>query len=123
MDSTNVIRGPWRVSMRLPLGTRFWDVQGVPVAVIPTHDSGSLVRAYDSPLPRPFARGALIRYGAYMSCKAWDSLVDQCLAQRPTVRPIRGFPIRLVWHRSEAEVRGQCAALAPVQLDPKPDEA
>src|SRR6516162_3013511 len=111
MGSANVIRGPWRVSMRLPRGTRLWNVQGIPVAVIPALDEESLVRAYDSPIPRPFARGSVIRYGTCISSKDWDSLVDQCLAQRPTARPIRGFPIRIVWG-SEPEVRaaGRCAA-------------
>ncbi|HEY4212185.1 MAG TPA: hypothetical protein VGM84_11935 [Steroidobacteraceae bacterium] len=90
LPADNVIRRPWRVSVSLPAGARLWNVRGVPVAEIPTADGKSVVQAFDAPVPRPFARHSLVRYGAPISREGWDHLVNTRRSQRPPSRPPAG---------------------------------
>ena len=72
---SNVLR--WRPSTRLPLGSRFFDVEDTPVALMPTPDGGIEVRAFDSKTPRGFPYGSVANKGAELTAAAWDDLVDR----------------------------------------------
>jgi len=79
---------PFPHSRRLPPGTKFADVEGVPVALIPTLYGGLSVRAFDNPTgpggePRGFPLDSVSRNGSMISSEAFDSLVmAQSLAGR-----------------------------------------
>jgi len=50
-----------------PPGTAFFDVEGVPVALIPGSDGGLSSRAFDRSEPRPFPIGSVDRNGTRIS--------------------------------------------------------
>lgn len=69
-----------RVSGILPPGSKFFDVDGVPVALMgpavePTSPFKSPVMAFDS-TPRPFPVASLYRNGSEAQAEAWDGLIE-----------------------------------------------
>ena len=69
-----------RVSGVLPPGSRLFDVDGVPVALLGPAEAAassfkSPVMAFD-PTPRPFPAASLFRSGSEIDAEAWDALVD-----------------------------------------------
>ncbi len=64
-----------RVSASLPKGSKFFDVDGVPVALVPTSEGGMSTKAFD-PIERSFPRDSLERKGAPLSDSEFDDFVD-----------------------------------------------
>jgi hypothetical protein len=61
-------------SPQLPPGTRFLDVEGIPVALIPLQDGGLKCEAFDSDPPRPFPLSSAYNNGAVIPQAQWDAL-------------------------------------------------
>jgi hypothetical protein len=63
----------------LPAGSRLWDVEGIPVAEVPTPDGGRGCWAFDYPdRCRWFPFSSLHRNGAGIAPDEWDALVAVC---------------------------------------------
>ena len=86
----NVIRPQWRLSVRIPPDAQLWDVEGIPVAIIPVQGGSMLVQAFDSPVPRSFSRFSVASRGKPISKDRWDLLVNRCRAVRPPSHPSMG---------------------------------
>jgi hypothetical protein len=86
----NVIRPPWRLSVSVPPDAQLWDVEGIPVAVIPIGNGGMQVQAFDSPVPRSFSRFSVAQRGRRIAKDRWDSLVNLCRSARPAWSPPLG---------------------------------
>jgi hypothetical protein len=82
-----VIRPRWRVSVSVPPEAQLWDVEGIPVAVIPVQGGIPLVQAFDSPIPRPLSRFSVLSRGKPTSRGRWDALVNRCRRERPASGP------------------------------------
>lgn len=65
-----VARLPW------PPGTKFFDVEGLPVALIPKSDGGLGARAFDKGMPRWFPIDSVDRNGFEISEDAFFELVE-----------------------------------------------
>jgi hypothetical protein len=62
-------------------GTRFFDVEGVPVRIEPAADGGLSVFAFD-PLPRFFPLFSVLRTGAEITRETFDEMVKECAAAK-----------------------------------------
>lgn len=82
-----LIRFPRQIRMTLPAGSRLWNVEGIPVAEIPSGRQDCAVLAFDAPNPRPFSRSALVSRGKAIARADWDRLVNACRSVRPPSPP------------------------------------
>jgi hypothetical protein len=66
-------------SATLPAGSKLFDVEGTPVARIPTPDGSFSMRAFDRASgPRWYPLGSASRNGVEVTPDAWDALVESC---------------------------------------------
>ena len=67
---------PDREPVSLPVGSKLLDVEGVPVAFVPTPDGGLDSIAFDGP-PRRFPMDSAFRNGSPVSAERFASLISR----------------------------------------------
>ena len=56
---------------------KFWDVEGTPVATLPTASGGLSVQVFDTDLPRDFRLDSVRRTGASIALVAFERLLRE----------------------------------------------
>ncbi len=73
----------------------FWEVDGIPVAALPTPEGGVSVRAFDVPEGRPFKPSLAYADGTPISAEAFERLKESfqaAEASKATVKKLNSLP-------------------------------